>query len=425
MFKHFVFLAWCLVLPGLLSGCASFGRGVTEAILNQQTEDTRQCAIVGREFDGFENLFEVEAAQAAAIGRPAKLKILKVHGIGEHQPGYSARLLSGLVNELGFERMDETVKNVQLSSPQYPQGLGILRVHRFVNPERGREMLFYELTWDQIVEQEKQLLAFDNTAQSALLRTEFNHNLKILLNKTIPDALMYNSAFREPIKQSVGQAVCLMMSTAWDQLPDDHEAVCGRESGDYWSEFDSSSIAIVSHSLGSRISIDALQAGLVNLAQHPDAQDLVARARTKPFYLFMLSNQLPLLQLGQPLPGVYDQVPSYCRPAGDNYDQRFIANLQVVAFSDPNDLFSYAVTPQYINRFVDSRLCPSVTNVQVQIAPIRNLLGLQEIANPQIAHADYEIDSRVLKMMVSGFGNEHGQDEVRERCSFIEMIPDN
>jgi len=41
-----------------------------------------------------------------------------------------------------------------------------------------------------------------------------------------------------------------------------------------------------------------------------------------------------------------------------------------------------------------------------------------------VAHSDYEIDSRVLKMLVSGFGREHGQEEVKERCEFIESIPD-
>jgi hypothetical protein len=41
-----------------------------------------------------------------------------------------------------------------------------------------------------------------------------------------------------------------------------------------------------------------------------------------------------------------------------------------------------------------------------------------------VAHSDYEIDSRVLKMLVSGFGQDHGQEEVKERCEFIESIPD-
>ncbi|MDJ0776879.1 MAG: phospholipase D-like domain-containing protein [Gammaproteobacteria bacterium] len=43
-------------------------------------------------------------------------------------------------------------------------------------------------------------------------------------------------------------------------------ADCGNESGNYWSQFDASSIAIISHSMGSRISIDALQTGVARLS---------------------------------------------------------------------------------------------------------------------------------------------------------------
>jgi len=79
----------------------------------------------------------------------------------------------------------------------------------------------------------------------------------------------------------------------------------------------------------------------------------------------------------------------------------------------------------HADRYIDSRLCPVVSNVTIQIAEVRNfLLGTSEVANPLVAHSDYEIDSRVQKMLVSGFGREHGQEEVRERCEFIESIPD-
>ncbi len=100
----------------------------------------------------------------------------------------------------------------------------------------------------------------------------------------------------------------------------------------------------------------------------------------------------------------------------------FFESLQIVAFSDPNDLFSYAVGPDYINRYVDSRLCPKVTNVLIQVASTRKIFG-KEIANPLAAHTGYEKDSRVLKMLVSGYGKSHGQDEVKKRCEFIETIP--
>ncbi|MDJ0777118.1 MAG: hypothetical protein QNJ85_04585 [Gammaproteobacteria bacterium] len=407
-----------VIVLSLLSGCASFSRGVTEAILDRNTEDTRQCWINGREFDGMDRLFE--RADGSDI---ARLKILKVHGIGTHTPGYSQRLQNGLIENFGFTAMDETVKTISMIHANYDGNLGTLRIHRYLDPERAREMLFYELTWDPIVEQEKKLLDFDNTAESSARRVPFNHTLKVFSNATLPDALMYNSRFRQPIQLSIGQAICWMLSEKWENLPADGSASCAGKREDYVSKAHATGLAIISHSLGSRISIDALQTLVSQVSKLPNYREISASAQASAVYLYMLSNQLPLLQVGQPLPEIHDQVESYCREDGERYDERFLQQLQVVAFSDPNDLFSYAVTPGYINRHVDSRLCPSVTNVSIQVAPITSILGLQEVANPETAHTEYETDSRVLKMLVSGFGKTHGHADVKQRCEFIEALP--
>jgi hypothetical protein len=418
MGKKSLNLIWLLALLSLVSGCASFGRGVTEAIMDRQTDDTRQCWISGREFDGLDRLFERD--EGDSVGR---LKVLKVHGIGSHMPGYSQNLQNGLIEEFGFTAMDETVKTIAMAHENHDGDLGTLRVHRYIDPGNSREMLFYELTWDPIVETEKQLINFDNTAESSARRTPFNHTLKTFVNLTVPDALMYNTHFREPIQLSIAQAICWMLNWKWEDLPASGTHSCVVAEEDHLEDVDASGIAILSHSLGSRISIDALQTIVSRISQRANYREISETAQVTPVYLYMLSNQLPLLQLGQPLPEIYDQVPSYCRTDGEHYDDRFLQRLQVVAFSDPNDLFSYAVTPEYINRYVDSRLCPQVTNVLLQVAPLSSIFGLQEIANPESAHTGYETDSRVLKMLVSGFGRAHGEAEVRERCEFIEAIP--
>jgi hypothetical protein len=121
---------------------------------------------------------------------------------------------------------------------------------------------------------------------------------------------------------------------------------------------------------------------------------------------------------------VHDQIRSICSPGGKRRDERLIDRLQIVAFSDPNDLFSYTVKPAFVDRYVDSRLCPTVTNVVIEVAPVTSFLGTEAFANPQAAHTEYDTDSRVLKMLVSGLGTQGGRQEVRERCEFIETIPD-
>ena len=416
---------WLVLTIALLSGCSSISKGITQAFLEQENEDTRECWITGRAFDGLDSLSRAENGSASGTSDSDQLKVLMVHGIGKHAPGYSRRLQDGLVEEYGFESMDETIKTIAMRHPAYPDSLGVLRVHRYMDLESPREMLFYELTWDSIVDQEKQILSFDYSTEASVKRAPFNHTLKTFINNTIPDALMYNTKYRLPIQMSVAQAICWILSEDWENLPNNQESHCGINNSNYLSKFEHGSFAIISHSLGSRISLDALQEAMQQVSKRPDFQNISDMFKRKPMYIYMLSNQLPLLQLGQDLPKVHDQVKSYCTAEGDEYDERFFEKLQIVAFSDPNDLFSYAVSPEYVNHYIDSRLCPVVTNVTIQIAEVRNFFLFQsEVANPLVAHSDYEIDSRVLKMLVSGFGRDHGQEEVASRCEFIESIPD-
>jgi len=425
MGKNQLRICWLLLVVTLLSGCASFSKGITQAILERETEDTRQCWITGRAFNGLDNLVQTEIDSSNGESVNDKLKILMVHGIGHHEPGYSRRLQDGLIEELGLDSTDETIKTIPMTHPAFPESLGILRVHRYMNLEKSQEMLFYELTWDSIVEEEKQLLAFDNSEEASFKRAPLNHTLKTFINDTVPDALMYNTRYRAPIQLSVAQAICWILSEKWENLPNNEESTCDIDRPDYLSQIENSNFAMISHSLGSRISIDALQEAMQHASDQPDYDIIKDKLRNEPIYLYMLSNQLPLLQLGQELPKVHDQAKSYCRSEGAHYDERFINQLQIVAFSDPNDLFSYAVSPQYANRYIDSRLCPAISNVTIQIAQVRSfLLGATELASPGVAHSDYEVDSRVLKMLKSGFGRDHGAEEVHERCEFIESIPD-
>ena len=418
--KHFFILA----ILGLLTGCSSISKGITEAIMERESKDDRQCWITGRSFVGLDDLFNAEVGGNSSGGAPARLKVMSVHGIGTHVPGYSRRMLDGLVAELGFKNADETVKTIELSAPEFPDGIGVLTAHRYMNLERTREMLYYELTWDSIVEEEKKNLDFDNTLESSTKRAAFNHTMKTFVNDTVPDALIYNTRFRDPIQRSFAQSLCWMLSEKWENLPNNERRNCDIRRKDLWSQIDDSNFAIISHSLGSRISFDSLEETVVTLSKDPNYQAVSDKLKDKPMYLYMMSNQLPLLQVGRRLPEVHDEVSAICDPQSDRHEERFFEKLQIVAFSDPNDLFSYVVKPSFINRNLDSRICPAVTNVVIEVAHVSSLFGGEAFSNPLKAHTEYEADSRVLKMVVSGFGRSHGQEEPKTRCDFIETFPD-
>lgn len=389
--------------------------------MDHQVEDKRRCWITGRSFMGLEDLFTLDADNGLAA--PERLKVMTVHGIGSHSPGYSRRLLDGLIALFGFSRMDEVVKVIPLADPDYEGDLGILSVYRYLNAERTREVLFYELTWDSIVEEQKRIIDFDNGKEASSRRVPFNHTMKTFVNQSVPDALIYNTAYRLPIQISVAQTACWMLTENWKDLPHNEAMHCDASRPDAWLRADDSDIAIISHSLGSRISLDAIQQTVLRIDQNPALREISRALKNKPLYLYMLSNQLPLLQVGQPLPDVRNQIPSMCLPNGARRDERLLGRLQIVAFSDPNDLFSYVVKPEFVNRYIDSRLCPTITNVVIEVAPVTSILGTQAFANPQVAHTGYEADSRVLKMLVSGMGQTRGQAEVRSRCDFIEAVP--
>ena len=81
-----------------------------------------------------------------------------VHGIGKHLPGYSTRFSDNLMHALGLDVIDERFKEISVQTPPLlakelgRQTLGNLRVQHFKNKARTRELLFYELTWSEIVE---------------------------------------------------------------------------------------------------------------------------------------------------------------------------------------------------------------------------------------------------------------------------------
>ena len=75
---------------------------------------------------------------------------------------------------------------------------------------------------------------------------------------------------------------------------------------------------------------------------------------------------------------------------GDPTKTYSVEKTQIIAFSDPNDLMSYPVPDKFAGQYIESRLCPCVTNVTINVAAVNSLLGLGEIANPMGAHLGYE-----------------------------------
>ena len=201
-----------LPLLGLLPACAQFGKGVTEAVLEQEKEDTRACYVAGPPTSGLAALLDEQERERQAGPTERQLKVLMVHGIGHHIPGYSGRLTEHLMPALGLTIREKTIKEIVLRDPTVTDGqLGVLNVSRYTNKARTRSLLFYELTWSAVTEQEKGIIEFDDATEHTFRRASLNALLKKFLNSHVPDSLIFLGEQHLAILTSVRQSMCWML----------------------------------------------------------------------------------------------------------------------------------------------------------------------------------------------------------------------
>jgi len=406
-----------LVCIILLNGCSSIGKGMVEAFLEkEEAEDTRLCQVRGESFQGISPL--VKAPNSTA-------KVLMVHGVGNHIPGYATQLMEKLANEMKLSYIGKVTKNIFLTDPlDNTKRLGNLRINRLTNEDKTHELLFYELTWSEITAAQKAVLSYDNSGEYSFRRTAVNDILKKFSNDTGPDPMIYLGDSREDILISFAQSFCWMISSQWSDLPATSNQAC-IPNEQAVSNLNNDSYTLISHSLGSRITIDGLQriaalfgntTGKIRGLDRPDA--LLQAFQKKKIPIYMLSNQLPMLQLGRKLPAVTGQREAYCYASGENYNSRILSETSIIAFSDPNDLLSYAIPYGFIEHYLDSRLCVEVTNININVAKIITIFGV-DMANPLEAHIGYETDDRIISMLANGVGNKNTSTIVNERCQTL------
>jgi hypothetical protein len=215
-----------------------------------------------------------------------------------------------------------------------------------------------------------------------------------------------------------------MTSGDWEDLPDRISERCRLRNKDRVRFIRQADFAYLTHSLGSRIAIDVLQdeTGLVYRPEGYTSEALAEIFRERELPVYMLANQLPLIGLSIEPPSVQEQTDAYCSLEGALADQRAFKRLSIYAFSDPNDLLSYPIPPHLVHRYVDSRLCPSVTNISINVARPQDFFGISQVANPTAAHRDYDQDERVIEIIAHGVGQAGVSPLLEESCSWIKTV---
>ena len=418
----------CLLL---LAGCESIAKGITSAVLDsrEDQEDTRLCVAEGAPFPGVMPYLEKQDSlppiEEGNVERP-QVKLLYVHGIGTHTPGHSIDLMQNLAASLDLEIRAPRNKRIVLKAPQMPdQELGEMNLARFTDQARQRDFVFYELTWSPINKDAKEAVEFDSLDVYKNRRASINQALRSFVNDVGPDPIAFAGNKGDAILTSISQAMCWMWSSTWSELPEETVDTACELNEKFGSRAAIDDSAIISHSLGSRATMDALQAIVrraddPEIATNPDVARLTDALKNRDLQFYMLSNQLPLLEAGQDPQEKTGAEAEYCGPNAPLPDQRFFKSLQMVAFSDPNDTMSYPIPAEWVETYVDSRLCPKVTNVTINIAQVNSLLGLGELADPLTAHIGYSADERVGGLIAQGDGHKSIAPIVEERCTWLE-----
>jgi hypothetical protein len=419
-----------LLVALALTGCQSLGRGIAEAVLEatgRSSEDTRKCEVVGPPFTGLEGRLAVQDGLPPVGSEPDRreLKVLFIHGIGTHLPGHGAALADNLGRALGLEVRAPRAKRIVIEDPSgHGSEIGEVNITRMVDARRQRVLDFHELTWSAINQPAKQAMGFDQNSYFTTRRASINQTMRAFVNDIAPDPIAFAGVNRQKILSAVGQTLCWAVSRRWDELPlETRDTLCGPDLPGFGERIGRDDLAFITHSLGSRATLDALQrlVTLPAILERPQARRMVAAFRQTELPVFMLSNQLPLLEAGVDPQELVGQGARFCAPGAPEAERRFFARTDLVAISDPNDLMSYPVPAEWVDTHVEARICPRPINVFINVAPVSSLLGLGELANPLAAHTGYDTDERVAALIARGAGHPGAAPLVKERCSFREV----
>lgn len=396
-----------------LGGCSSIGRGFAEAILDSKKEEAtpKNCLIWSGGFAG------LDAEHRRTV------KIMMTHGIGTKTPGHSTAFMLALTKLLDYPEMDRDYKEIHLKNGKN-ENVGVLRVYRFSNPKTEKEIIFYEQTWSSITVPFKAKLYYDTTGEYSASRADYNAVLKKYTNDALVDPMAYLGPKGDLMLDSSMQSFCYMVMYKYQSLPLRGASSCQIDAAQSLKSLREDDFAFITHSLGSRLTIDTLQKIANRLKETKSdkySQDALHLLQSKEIPVFMMANQLPLIQIGRPLPknvGKYDQ---FCKKGGQYYAKRLFSKLDVVAFSDPNDLLSYAVEPNSVESYLDSQICPVITNVSIQTTDTIDVLGTGQLANPVATHTSYTQDTRILELIAYGLNKNNPPPE---GCRWIKINED-
>jgi hypothetical protein len=406
---------------------------------------------------------------ALRIPKTTSVDVILVHGMCTHKEDWVTNTNKELAEALNM-KLDNIGPPIPLGDSSTPdQSSHEAQLYTARMTGFGLTVNTFSIVWSPISDDAKRALCYDVSGGNASCpsagevttgkRVLANRFLKeTLLDNCLADAVFYaGDVGKEMIQSAIRRGVSWVLFGDQNDLCGEHAAVeiAPGNKGQ-------TPLIFLTESLGSKMLYDTLRNTANSCAS--DKRHGFAAALQRPIEVFMAANQMPILSLADrtssaqgvlgTAPGAAEQtqVPKDVTPAVNpvidilklstsggvptstlrqqqgaaNNEAGVLAPKWVVAFSDPNDLFSYTLRSSGCQ---DGQTCGTVDNIHFSDVLVSNdwsYLFLFE--NPYSAHTEYlarttasGIGQAVAKMIACGGRNyKQSCDPSADRASTTE-----
>ncbi len=341
--------------------------------------------------------FDGLLALAEALPPSTPLKVLWTHGMCTHPPGWVDDRLKRLADAIGGAPETVVVRDVGDHGAS-------LRTERISVRSATIEVTF--LTWSPLTAPYKAALDYDHSkgygGEFPYARADLNRELKRgLINDCLTDVVIYGGANGREIREAANEAVCETLGGVF------HRNKCTLSSGTA-----PAALAFVTESLGSKLLFDAILDvwGAAEASQDTEAINRLANSLAATRMMYMVANQVPLLDLAGPIAGgMVAEVEAARRKTTGSARGVFglmsrardlappaAKPMTVVAFSDPNDLLSYRIVPAHLTEDLKA-----FRVVNVIVSNDTTYFGYVE--RPDTAHCGYTWNPHVFGLLARGY----------------------
>jgi hypothetical protein len=329
------------------------------------------------DFPGLKDLI----VKGAITNAPAQ--VLWTHGMCSHDERWARDRISRIEGVLGVPA---------IIRPPYAEGDQPYYINAAFNTPNGGLTITF-LIWSPMTRSYKSALAFDAPGVNGDIafpytRATLNGELKTaLMNDCLSDAVVYAGKNGDPIRGAMQQAVCNFLG-----------GVIATEHGISACDLSGAALdrptAIVTESLGSKFIFDAVRAVWDQGQRAPVRQAGLARRLADISTVYLVSNQIPLLDLANPIPSARSSLARFVALSSGRRAETKVPPLTIVDFSDPNDLLSYRLLPTAL----DVR---AAELVNVTVSNDNTYLGFLE--RPDKAHCGYAWNRHVIGLIANGY----------------------